>query len=762
MQPVGRRGSSQRNVASAKLLPLPALLVLATALALSLSPTAASPGWEIVLDRPTPSFGGIDFPSSEEGWLVAGAGLLRSTDGGGTWSEAAPLSGIDVDFADPNHGWLVGYDGSIYATSDGGERWHVQESGTRVHLGDVLAVSAQEAWAVGAGEGFSDVIVLPQPAALRHTTDGGATWQQVELPPNTWFREITFVAQHGWLLGDRCEKPPDVPYCQYSSAPATLLRSTDGGATWSPVDLSPDVHLQHDLVFVDEQQGWAIGSVDATEGPFPAVFKTTDGGVTWEELPLIAQHFEDYLDLAFQNASTGWLLVQRFTPPGNGELEIRKTTDGGATWSTRALGPSAGYGHRLHVANGALYITSQGSGAFLRSTDGGVSWQPAGHPAIVLNDIDFVDRSTGYALSGADLLRSDDAGRSWQRLGAAPEGTERVRFIARERGVAAGIDCCHDPALLQVSLTTDGGRSWRPVFSTSGTFGVFGIESAFVEGIDFVDALRGLIVLDGGLLFTDDGGATWRERRIDELGRAVFSADLADESNVWAVIAPRDFGVNDFLLAHSADTGRTWQTTAPGQPLTGNEQIEFADRDHGWYTALVCEQNRCRTLLFITDNGGETWQEADLGTNVQLHDIVFADQLDGWHNIETCEGGCRGEVRHTADGGRTWRTQLAGELLFGTFDFVDAETGWFALDPNRGIGIGGGPPRRTVLYHTTDAGGGPIGMTPTPTVELPDVGGGAARTQDGPSPALPLGALGAALIAGALYALVRRRRAREG
>ena len=47
------------------------------------------PDWELILDRPTPMFGGMDFVSADEGWLVAGAGLLPTTDVGATWEEAA-------------------------------------------------------------------------------------------------------------------------------------------------------------------------------------------------------------------------------------------------------------------------------------------------------------------------------------------------------------------------------------------------------------------------------------------------------------------------------------------------------------------------------------------------------------------------------------------------------------------------------------------------------------------------------------------------
>jgi hypothetical protein len=101
--------------------------------------------------------------------------------------------------------------------------------------------------------------------------------------------------------------------------------------------------------------------------------------------------------------------------------------------------------------------------------------------------------------------------------------------------------------------------------------------------------------------------------------------------------------------------------------------------------------------------------------------------------------------------------QLSGAELRGTFDFVDAENGWFLLDPYRGNGLGGGAPDRTVLYHTTDGGGGPIGVEPT--ISLPDVGASVAGS-NGPWPlAIALAALGASLAIAGASAKRRNRRA---
>lgn len=134
--------------------------------------------------------------------------------------------------------------------------------------------------------------------------------------------------------------------------------------------------------------------------------------------------------------------------------------------------------------------------------------------------------------------------------------------------------------------------------------------------------------------------------------------------------------------------------------------------------------------------------------------VTFTDPLNGWLNESRCDAtGCTYDILHTSDGGHTWTSQLSGELLFGQLQFVNERTGWFLLDPRRGIGIGGGPPNRTLLYHTTDGGGGSVDASPTPTIQLPKVG--AALPSGGSnqlSLALVVGGLGLSLSAAGLAA----------
>lgn len=723
-----------------------ALAVLGAALLLIGALTApttthAASGWELILDRPTPNFGGMDFVSEDEGWLVAGAGLLHTTDGGATWQENAKLSGTDVDFADAEHGWLVGLSGAIYATTDGGDAWVAQDSGTNVHLGDIAAISPTEAWAVGQGVGFSDVIVLPSPTALLHTTDGGANWEAVETPPNSWFREIAFVGELGWALGTACPTEADAPSCWLAEG-AALLHTRDAGVTWDLLETDL-VGRPRGFVFLDELIGWANVTIYGSDGYRGAILHTADGGRTWEE-QFDAGPYVGLSALTFDDSLTGWAAAQEcFTYPCS--LLLLSTADGGVTWHRQDVQASGTYATNLTATDGALYMV--GRDLALRSLDGGVSWQPVAQPALTFSSLHFPTRTVGYAISAGQVLRSSDAGRTWNVVAPAPGDATKLLFVDQNVGLAVGGPCCETDDRVDIYRTTDGAETWQRVFRATAQ------SSSYAYDAEFVDDQHGWYALEDIILFTSDGGESWREAQAVDGNQYLRDADLAGPGEAWVVLSPRSFGGPN-QLGHASDSGGTWELT----PTEGVEQVEFADSDHGWYQTTIWNDDANQTKLYATDDGGATWELVSTRPRLAyVPEFTFVDSLNGWMNESRCDAasGCTYQILHSSDGGKTWSAQLSGDLLFGELQFVDARTGWFWLDPNRTFGIGGGPPNRTQLYHTTDGGGGPIGATPT--IQLPKTG---LPLTDGSSDALPLALVfaGGALLLGAGAAVAAGRR----
>lgn len=87
------------------------------------------------------------------------------------------LFDIEFDNKNPKKGWLIGNAGTFFTTNDGGKTW---EAGTPGRLGNKKKTTYTfTSISFKDGEGF----LIGRPTILLHTTDTGATWQRVPLSP---------------------------------------------------------------------------------------------------------------------------------------------------------------------------------------------------------------------------------------------------------------------------------------------------------------------------------------------------------------------------------------------------------------------------------------------------------------------------------------------------------------------------------------------------------------------------------------------------
>lgn len=115
--------------------------------------------------------------------------------------------------------------------------------------------------------------------------------------------------------------------------PTGILRSVDGGATWSVIDMAPHAGMILDVKFFDEMTGLVFAST-ATD-PAQAeglVLRTEDGGKTWKEVYRSGRPFELIWKASFPEGSdTGYATVQSYDPVRETQLVIR-SDDKGKTW----------------------------------------------------------------------------------------------------------------------------------------------------------------------------------------------------------------------------------------------------------------------------------------------------------------------------------------------------------------------------------------------------------------------------------------------
>ncbi len=127
-------------------------------------------------------------------------------------------------------------------------------------------------------------------------------------------------------------------YATSATVESIVLRSGDGGETWTEAADRIAGAALDELQFADGEHGWIVGRdiVGGSQQPF--LLATSDGGKSWNRRDI--EEDEDYrgsvLQLRFDSPEHGFLIVER--PAGLGDpYEMRETFNGGRSWSLRQV-----------------------------------------------------------------------------------------------------------------------------------------------------------------------------------------------------------------------------------------------------------------------------------------------------------------------------------------------------------------------------------------------------------------------------------------
>jgi photosystem II stability/assembly factor-like uncharacterized protein len=368
----------------------------------------------------------IDPQNASTLYAAIGDGIFKSIDAGISWNPISsalpespgfsPIAGLlytlSVDGLNPDTVY-VGSEGGggVFKSTDGGSSWSVMNSGMKASLVDSIAVDPQNSHTLYAELGRH----------LLKTADGGTSWSLADsgLPGSGL----------GPLAIDTL-KPSNLYVAAWDPAfmSARIFKSTDGALNWNELDSQPDLSFAVALAVDPKNSGTLY------LGTGGGVFKTTDGGASWQDTHAPAANVSA-LTFDPKDSRIIYALTETRNSAQVDDFQILTSVDGGLNWSESPSFNLPAQGKLSTVVGIAvdpqtpetLYAATTDwdgvAGAVWKSSDAGTSWQnvwPIGISYISAIIVDSQNAGTIYVASDVGLFRTTDGGSSWSAIDFGP------------------------------------------------------------------------------------------------------------------------------------------------------------------------------------------------------------------------------------------------------------------------------------------------------------------------------------------------------
>jgi len=457
-----------------------------------------------------------------------------------------------------------------------------------------------------------------------------------------------------------------------------VWKSVNGGLTFKPVF---DEHTQSigalavdpkepKTVWVGTGESWVRNSVSVGDG----VYRTKDGGETWEHLGLEDTEHIARIVVSPKDGDTAWVCATGHLWNANEERGVFKTTDGGKSWKkvlyvdedtgcsdlvADPQEPGILYAGMWQFRRSPSFFDSGGPGSGLyRSMDGGASWErlenglPEGKLGRIAVAVAPSRPSTVYAMVESEdtaLYRSDDLGEHWEKRSTSSIVRDRPFYFARMTVDPEDFNTIYKVSWM-LGVSEDGGKTFQ------GTGGNVHSDVHDVW-IDPTDSHRIFIGTDGGAYLSTDRGNRWLHMRnlpisqpyhvsVDDAVPYRVYTGLQDNGSWMAPsrgdggVAPCDwkmvgFGDGFWALADPSDSNVIYAEYQGGNILrvardTGEaKEIKPYSREgetklrFNWDTPIAFSPNHPGTLyvgaqyLYRSVDRGDSWERIspDLTTN---------------------------------------------------------------------------------------------------------------------------------------------------
>ncbi|MBI1873085.1 MAG: hypothetical protein HYS05_04240 [Acidobacteria bacterium] len=311
-----------------------------------------------------------------------------------------------------------------------------------------------------------------------------------------------------------------------------LFRTTDGGATWVPITDGKVPLGSSGSIAVAESDpkviyyGTGSDGVRSNVSTGRGVYKTTDGGETWQFVGLYNAGQIGAVRIHPTDANTVWVAAVGDAFKSNAERGVFKSNDGGKSWRKTLFildgvgamdvelqpgNPNVVYAWMSHLERKPWTIISGGrEGGFYKSTDGGEHFTKimTGLPSELIGKANLAVTAAKpdriYALveakPGGGFYRSDDAGQTWTLVNAQGSLIQRPFYYTTLGADPTNADVVYAGAE-GFFKSTDGGKTFVSMRTPHGDNHDIWINPK--DGNTMIQSN------DGGANVSFDGGRTW-------------------------------------------------------------------------------------------------------------------------------------------------------------------------------------------------------------------------------------------------------------
>ena len=558
--------------------------------------------------------------------------------------------------------------------------------GPAVMSGRIVDIAVAESPLTRGGRLGTVIYIAAATGGVWKSTSGGVDWEPILDDAGVGsMGDVTVAPSASDIVWVGTGEPNNMRSSSYGDG---VYKSVDGGATFEHMGLRTSQHVGRIVIHPENPDIVYVAAVGPLWGPGGdrGVFKTTDGGLTWEGVLTIDQH-TGVTDLAMDPTNPDVLYASALQRerraysyigggPGSG---IYKTVDGGATWNKLSRGlPTSDIGRiGLDISlshPGTVYAVIEGSEQGVYRTDnGGRGWRKMSDIASIpwyfgQIRVDPQDPEVVYHL-GVPLQRSTDGGANWERIARTTHVDHHSMWINPE-----------DPSHILLGndggfyVSHDRGETWD--FSPN-----LPVSQFYAVGLDMQEPFFGIY---GGLQDNSTWGGPSRTRNRMGIGNADWIR-MAGGDGFFAAIDPNDHNIafvesqNGNIQRYNRRTGE--RKSIRPRPAPGEDSYRF-----NWSSPIQISPFDPPTVYFAgnhvfkSTNRGDSWEVLgeDLTREIDRDSLPMMGGIPArnavsrhqgtavFSNISTMHvsslrpghiatGTDDGTISITADDGQTWR-----------------------------------------------------------------------------------------------------------